>query len=77
MKLVAQTLMLPDHRTMPVEIAFVDVQCVEQNLSRRAKIGIAVAAVGALLVMALALGRLGQLVFVAVWHCAKCGRRRL
>jgi hypothetical protein len=60
LKLVVQTLMLPDRRTVPIQIASADVQYVEQNRRRGTKIGIAVAAVGALLVAALTLGRLGR-----------------
>jgi hypothetical protein len=52
--------MLPDRRTVPIQIASADVQYVEQNRRRGTKIGIAVAAVGALLVAALTLGRLGR-----------------
>ena len=51
--------MLPDREAAPVQIAFAEVQYVEQNLSKGAQIGIAVAVVG-VLVLALTLGHLGR-----------------
>ena len=47
--------LLPDHQTAPVQIAFADVQYVEQNLSRGAKIAIIV-----LVVLAVTVTILGE-----------------
>jgi small nuclear ribonucleoprotein (snRNP)-like protein len=54
--------LLPDHQTASVQIAFADVQYVEQNLSRGAKIAIIIAAVaGAVIVVLMAAYESGAL----------------
>ncbi len=54
--------LLPDHQTAPVQIAFADVQYVEQNLSRGAKIAVIIAAVaGAVIVVLMAAYESGAL----------------
>jgi hypothetical protein len=51
--------MLPDHQTAPVQIAFSDVQYVEQNLSTGAKVAIVAGVAGAVifLLMVISLAR--------------------